>query len=132
MENMSKIHFKGYTSYINAELQVWGRKVKYSSICYKNSIEELSKQVNINQVITEKLELLNRLDKEEVRLFVEKETEEKISNIKIVRIGFDFSEPEDGVCSLDLYLNSGKVFGGFNVHLRLHGDEPRIEMCGLS
>lgn len=132
MGNIPEIHFKGTMSDINAVFQIWDEKVKHTSLCYKNSIEELSKQVNINEIIVEKVNLINRLNKEDIRLFVEKETEEKVPKIKIARIIFDFAEPEDGNCSVDLYLNVGKLFGGFGVHLRLHGDAPRIEMCGLS
>lgn len=132
MESMPKIHFKGTMSDINAVFRIWNEKVKHTSLCYKNSIEELEKQVKVSQIIMEKVNLINQLNKENIRLFIEKETDEKIRKIKIARIIFDFSEPEDGPCSVDLYLNPGRVFGGFNVHLRLHGDEPRIEMCGLS
>lgn len=132
MEDMPKIHLKGTMSDINVVFRIWNEKVKHISLCYKNSIEELEKQVDVSQIIKEKANLINRLNKEDIRLFIERETDVKIRKIKIARIIFDFAEPEDGPCSVDLYLNPGRVFGGFGVHLRLHGDEPRIEMCGLS
>lgn len=132
MNELPPIHFKGTIYDLKAGFRVWNEKIKFASLCCKEGIEELEKQVDVRKVLMEKVALIQKLNKEEIHQFVEKETEEKIRKIKIARIIFDFAEPEDGACSVDLYLNPGKVFGGFNVHLRLHGDEPRIEMCGLS
>lgn len=132
MEEMPKIHFKGTMSDINAVFNIWNKKIKHTSLCYKESIEELEQRVNVSKTILEKVALINRLNKEEFRLLAEKETERKIRKLKIVRVVFDFAEPEDGDCSVDLYLYPGRVLGGFTIHFRLHGDEPRIEICGLS
>lgn len=132
MEDMPKIRFKGSISEINAVFTIWNRKIKHTSICYKESLEELEQRVNVPQTILEKVNLINRLDKETFRLLAEEETGEKIKRMKLVRVIFDFAEPEDGDCSVDLYLHPGRVLGGFNVHFRLHGEEPRIEVCGLS
>jgi len=111
---------------------MWDDTVRFISLCCKGDVSELEEHVDVKTIIMEKAKLLMSLEKEYIHKFVEKETKEKISDMSIVRIIFDFAEPEDGQCSLDLYLNPGQVFGGFNIHLRLHGDEPRIEMCGLS
>lgn len=130
---MEQVHFKGVMYNLdNVEFYLWDENPSGISLCCNGDIAELKKQVDVESIITEKVTLLRSLKKESVYQFVENETGETIAYLTASRIIFDFAEPEDGVCSLDLYLYPGKIFGGFNVHLRLHGSDPRIEMCGLS
>ena len=132
MDGRPLVHFKGTMYDLNLDLRVWGEKIKSTSLCCKGDIAELEANMDLPRMVYDKADLVAKLRKEDIRVFVEKELGEKVPKIKIARIVFDFAEPEDGLCSVDVYLNAGKIFGGFGVHLRLHGDEPRIEMCGLS
>ena len=128
----SIINFKGYSYELQSEIDFWGTTISSISVIRKEETDFDTEGTAIIESIMQKTKMLQVLLLDSIKDVIEKETDKKIRKIKPVNISFDFTEIENEDCSVDIYFNCGKVFGGFTSHIRITDNGNSIKMVGLS
>lgn len=126
------VKFKGYSYELQSEINCWGTTISRISVVLKEEIDFDTEGTAIIESIAQKTNMLRALSLDSIKDIIEKETDKKIRKIKPVNVSFDFAEPENEACSVDIYFSCGKNFGGFTAHIRITDNGNRINMVGLS
>lgn len=132
MDLNSIVNFKGYSYEFKGEIVVLNTTLNNVRGVFKEELNFEEDADNIIDTIQNKAKLLENITAETIIQAVEAESGEKIKKVKPVSVSFDFAEPDDEECSVDLYVKCGKLFGGFTAHIRISNNGESIKMVGLS
>lgn len=132
MDLNSIVNFKGYSYEFKGEIVVLNTTLNNVRGVFKEELNFEEDADNIIATIQNKAKLLENITAETIIQAVETETGEKIKKVKPVSVSFDFAEPDEEDCSVDLYVKCGKLFGGFTAHIRISNNGENIRMIGLS
>lgn len=132
MDLDSILKFKGMSYELKCDIDLFGTTVNNARAVFKEELDFEQEGTETIEQINQKIEMLKTLSIDTIKRVIEEETNEKIRKIKPVSISFDFAEPENEECSMDIYFNCGKLFGGFTAHVRVTDGGNNIKMMGLS
>ena len=132
MDMESILNFKGYSYEFKGEIVVLNTTLNNVRGVFKEELNFNEDADNIIATIQNKAKLLENITAEAIIQAVEAESGEKIKKVKPVSVSFDFAEPDEEDCSVDLYVKCGKLFGGFTAHIRISNNGESIKMVGLS
>ena len=132
MDLNSIVNFKGYSYEFKGEIVVLNTTLNNVRGVFKEELNFEEDADNIIATIQRKAKQLENITGETIIQAVEAETGEKIKKVKPVSVSFDFAEPDEEDCSVDLYVKCGKLFGGFTAHIRISNNGENIRMIGLS
>ena len=132
MDLESLVKFKGYSYRFNGEIDFWGTTVDGIGAVLEEEIDFDTEGTVILEAIRQKIIMLQALSLDSIKEVIEKATDKKVRKIKPVNVSFDFVEHKNEECSVDVYFDCGKVFGGFAVHIRITDNGNNIEMAGIS
>ena len=132
MDLNSIVNFKGYSYEFKGEIVVLNTTVNNVRGVFKEELNFDEDADDIIATIQNKAKSLENITAEAIIQAVEAESGEKIKKVKPVSASFDFAEPDDEECSVDLYVKCGKLFGGFTAHIRISNNGESIKMVGLS
>lgn len=132
MDMESIINFKGYSYEFKGEIIVLNTTLSNVRGVFKEELNFDENAENIVATIKSKARLLEDITAETIIEAIETESGKKVKRVKPVSVSFDFAEPDDEGCSIDLYVKCGKLFGGFTAHVRIANNGESIRMIGLS
>jgi len=132
MDMESVINFKGYSYEFKGEIIVLNTTLSNVRGVFKEELNFDENAENIVATIKSKASMLEDITAETIIEAIETESGKRIKRVKPVSVSFDFAEPDDEECSIDLYVKCGKLFGGFTAHVRIANNGESIRMIGLS
>lgn len=132
MDLDSVLKFKGISYELKTDIDLCGTTVNNVRAVFKEELDFEQKRTEIIEQINQKIEMFKTLSIDTIKRVIEEETNEKIRKIKPVSISFDFADPENEECRVDVYFDCGKVFGGFTAHIRIVDNGKTIKMIGIS
>ena len=132
MDLDSVLKFKGISYELKMDIDLCGTTVNNVRAVFKEELDFEQEEPEIIEQINQNIEILKTVSIDTIKCVIEDESNEKIRKIKPVSISFDFAEPENEECSVDVYFDCGKVFGGFAAHIRIVDNGQTIKMIGIS
>lgn len=132
MDINSIVNFKGYSYDFKGEIIVLNTTLNNVRGVFKEELNFDEDAEGIITIIKNKEKILESITAESIIQAIETESGKKIKKVKPVSVSFDFAEPDNEECSVDLYVKCGKLFGGFTAHIRVSNNGEIIKMVGLS
>jgi len=132
MDLDSILKFKGMSYELKCDIDLFETTINNVRAVFKEELDFEQEGTETIEQVNQKIEMLKTLSIDTIKRVIEEETNEEIRKIKPVSISFDFAEPENEECSVDVYFDCGKVFGGFAAHIRIVDNGQTIKMIGIS